>query len=115
MSDTEPAQLTPGRKGVGKIPDGGGLGTKRDVYPITQAFTIIHGFQTDDSPLLGYGVPLVSNLAQRTHDVRCLTTRLACLVERRFDRDVTLRSIVAPLLGTCLLRLQFVELRLGPL
>ena len=31
MSDTEATQLTPGRKSVGKIPDGGGKGTKRGV------------------------------------------------------------------------------------
>ena len=33
MSDTEATQLTPGRKSVGKIPDGGGKGTKRGEPP----------------------------------------------------------------------------------
>ena len=34
MSDTEATQLTPGRKSVGKILDGGGKGTKRGAAPI---------------------------------------------------------------------------------
>ena len=33
MSDTEATQLKPGQKNVGKIPDGGGKGTKRGVLP----------------------------------------------------------------------------------
>ena len=49
------------------------------------------------------GVPPVSNLAQRTRNVRCLATAFVCLVERH----VTVRSTVLLILVVSLLRLQF--------
>ena len=41
MSDTEATQLKPGRKNVGKIPDGGGEGTKRGVLPRSSPYEAI--------------------------------------------------------------------------